>query len=275
MKIVIDSDTFAGTRSGTDLARAAARAEFDAIQLPISPQAPLTPETDHARCLEILRCFRDAGVSITALRGDLAGPCHLAAPSQETRREARRLIAWSLQRGEWLGAEVFSIPALSLGQRNAEPDTTGYAEALARTHHSLTALVPDAEVHGLRLALDVPGDGFLANPVEAAELIDLVNSPWVGLRLDVDRCVGQDRLADWLDYLGWRLAALHLSEVGETVATGQTDRLMQLLGRTVFDGPVVVAGGRGTCWRGRLDRDRTAGGAADGTTAGAHRPDAP
>ena len=236
-----------------ELARAAAEAEFDAVQLPVSPQAALTPETDQARCLEILRTFRDAGVSIAALRCDFGERCQVSAPAEETRGEARRLLSESLQRGEWLGAEVLTMPVVGLVGGRAGPSATSYSEALARTCHSLTALVPEAELRGLRLALEVPGDGFLTNPVETAELIDLVNSPWVGVGLDLDRCVGEGRLADWLEHLGWRLAAVHLSQAGEMVGTGESGRLGAWLDQVAFDGPIVVAGGRGPWWQAGLN----------------------
>ena len=139
-----------------------------------------------------------------------------------------------------------------MGAPSAEPQAASYADVLVRALHSLTALVPAAEVCGLRLAVDVPGDGFLNNPVETAELIDLVNSPWVGVGLHADRCAGPAQLADWMEYLGWRLAAVCLNKIGQVVETCQAGQLMQLLDRAAFDGPIVVTGGSASWWRAHL-----------------------
>jgi sugar phosphate isomerase/epimerase len=260
MKLVLAGDSLTGGLSIHDLARTAAEAGFLAVELPIATQAALTPETDRSQCLETLRVFRDAGVSIAALRCDFGPQCHVAATASQTRAAAIRLIAESLQRGQWLEAELLSVSATSPYAEHAGAEVPDSAESLLRARHALSELVPDAEGCGLRLALEVPADGFLSDPAQAADVIDRVNSPWVGLRLDADACVG-NRWADWLLQAGWRLAAVHLRETGELVESGECFRLSACLAESPFDGPVIVAGGCGRDWETRLahgvDADRS------------------
>jgi sugar phosphate isomerase/epimerase len=260
MVLVIDSISLTRSRSWQELARAAAEADFEHIELPFSPQASLTPETGHRECLDIRRLFYDAGVYITALRFDVNAHCHIAAPLYQTRHEAARLIGESLQRCRWLGAEVLSIPVFSPNGSYPRTGETDYGETLAQTRDTLSALIPGAEEHGVRLALEVPGNAFLNSPVEASELIDRVNSPWAGVRLDVDRALEAGLLPEWLGSLGWRLAALSLNDAGETIEAAERGRLAELLNYATFSGPVVVAGRTKAWWSTILESPDDRGG---------------
>jgi sugar phosphate isomerase/epimerase len=251
MKLMLAGDSLTGVFAIEDLARATAEAGFVSVELSIASQAALAPDTDRDRCLETLRVFRDAGVSIAALRCDLGPQCHVAATSSQTRVAAVRLIAESLQRARWLEADLLSVSAASPRTEDADAEVPDSAVSLLWVRQALSELVPEAECHGLRLALEVPAYGFLSDPVQAADLIDRVNSPWVGLRLDADGCVGR-RWADWLTHSGWRLAAVHLREGGELLESGECGRLSACLAETSFDGPIIVAGGCVRDWEARF-----------------------
>lgn len=96
------------------------------------------------------------------------------------------------------------MPLLVVEAIGAGDPIDDYADALWRTERALAGLRFPAEVRGLRVALRAPLAGFLASPVEAAELIDRVNSPLIGLALDAAALPARHSIGAWLDELGAR-----------------------------------------------------------------------
>jgi len=253
MKLVVAGESLQPYSSFADLARAAAEAGFAAVELPVTSQAALTPETDHDQCLDILRTFHDAGVSIDALRCDLGAGCHLAAHSHSARDEAERLIAESIRRAGWLKAEVLSVGLADPAPGDPMCDAPDAAAIIADLRRRLMRLIPEAEAWELRVALEVPAETLLPDPVSAAELIDHVNAPCIGLRIEVRRSSKPHVCADWVRQLGWRLAAVHLGDACEDVRQGEYGWLIPLSDKAVFGGPTIVSGGLAADWKARME----------------------
>ncbi|RMF84898.1 MAG: sugar phosphate isomerase/epimerase [Planctomycetota bacterium] len=149
-----------------------------------------------------------------------------------------------------MGAErlIFS-PVASLSAH--EPQRRiAYADAYARTLDALMRLRHDAEARGVTLAVDTGDEAFLTSPLEAARLLDEVNSPAVGWRLD-DRVVTRiGHLRDWIETLGGMISCVRL---GESVAratkpdtpqsAASLDEIIVALREFAYDGPLIVGDG--------------------------------
>jgi hypothetical protein len=73
-------------------------------------------------------------------------------------------------------------------------------------------------------------------PIEAAELVDRVNSPWAGIYVAAAGLPAGATAADWIETLGWRLAGV-CWPVG---TAGSWPAVVESLCQARFAGPVTL-----------------------------------
>jgi L-ribulose-5-phosphate 3-epimerase len=87
-----------------------------------------------------------------------------------------------------------------------------YREAYERSQQNIRKLIPDAEKHGIKIAIEEVWNKFLLSPVEFARYIDEFNSPWVGAYFDVGNIVEYGFPEEWIRELGKRILKVHIKE---------------------------------------------------------------
>jgi hexulose-6-phosphate isomerase len=188
----------------------AAKAGFQAAELAIDETGPVTWTTAQEDCVCLARQAVRAGVAISALVVTDAASVNLAAPNPAARRSARDRLAAALERAAWLGAGVVAFsPAAVGGAGSAEP-AVRYEDAYSLTLEALLELRFEAERQAVRLAPLACRNRFLLSPLETRDLIDRINSPWVGAGLDVGDLLPLGSPADWIVSLGHRLAHVRI-----------------------------------------------------------------
>jgi L-ribulose-5-phosphate 3-epimerase len=88
----------------------------------------------------------------------------------------------------------------------------GYRDAYKRSHENIRKLIPDAEKHGIKIAIEEVWNKFLLSPVEFARYIDEFESPWVGAYFDVGNVVEYGFPEEWIRELGKRILKIHIKE---------------------------------------------------------------
>ncbi len=88
----------------------------------------------------------------------------------------------------------------------------GYRDAYKRSFEQIRALIPDAESHGIKIAIEEVWNKFLLSPVEFARYIDEFESPWVGAYFDVGNVVEFGYPEEWIRELGKRILKVHIKE---------------------------------------------------------------
>jgi hexulose-6-phosphate isomerase len=87
-----------------------------------------------------------------------------------------------------------------------------YREAYERSQQNIRKLIPDAEKHGIKIAIEEVWNKFLLSPVEFARYIDEFGSPWVGAYFDVGNIVEYGYPEEWIRELGKRILKVHVKE---------------------------------------------------------------
>jgi hexulose-6-phosphate isomerase len=87
-----------------------------------------------------------------------------------------------------------------------------YREAYDRSQRNIRKLIPDAEKHGVKIAIEEVWNKFLLSPVEFARYIDEFESPWVGAYFDVGNIVEYGYPDQWIRELGRRILKIHIKE---------------------------------------------------------------
>jgi L-ribulose-5-phosphate 3-epimerase len=88
----------------------------------------------------------------------------------------------------------------------------GYRDAYKRSQENIRKLIPDAEKHGVKIAIEEVWNKFLLSPVEFARYIDEFESPWVGAYFDVGNVVEFGYPEQWIHELGKRILKVHIKE---------------------------------------------------------------
>ena len=87
-----------------------------------------------------------------------------------------------------------------------------YRDAYNRSQKHIRELIPDAEKHGIKIAIEEVWNKFLLSPLEFARYIDEFDSPWVGAYFDVGNVVEFGYPEDWIRELGKRILKVHIKE---------------------------------------------------------------
>ena len=88
----------------------------------------------------------------------------------------------------------------------------GYRDAYKRSQENIRKLIPDAEKHGIKIAIEEVWNKFLLSPLEFARYIDEFESPWVGAYFDVGNVVEFAYPEEWIRELGKRILKIHIKE---------------------------------------------------------------
>jgi hexulose-6-phosphate isomerase len=87
-----------------------------------------------------------------------------------------------------------------------------YRDAYQRSQQNIRALIPDAQSHGVKIAIEEVWNKFLLSPLEFGRYIDEFQSPWVGAYFDVGNVVEFGYPEEWIHELGKRILKLHIKE---------------------------------------------------------------
>ncbi|MBI4582353.1 MAG: TIM barrel protein [Planctomycetes bacterium] len=254
MRKSINGWAFAAEVPVAEAARLARTAGFEAFEPTLNAEGELTPTTDEAACRRIGEAIRAAGLEVASLATALFWKTNYTSAEPATREAAIELTIACLDRARWLGTDALLIvPGLVRHDTQPRQLVCGYADALGLTYRALQRLVPEAERRGVVLAIENVWNSFLLSPVELRELIDRVNSPWVGAYLDTGNVLKFGMPEDWVRVLGRRIARVHVKDFKVAVGTkegfvppGDGDAnwpaIVAALRQTGYDGPMTYEG---------------------------------
>jgi L-ribulose-5-phosphate 3-epimerase len=103
------------------------------------------------------------------------------------------------------GTTVLVVPAVVTRK-------VGYRDAYKRSQQHIRELIPDAQKHGIKIAIEEVWNKFLLSPLEFARYIDEFESPWVGAYFDVGNVVEFAYPEEWIRELGKRILKVHIKE---------------------------------------------------------------
>jgi hexulose-6-phosphate isomerase len=124
------------------------------------------------------------------------------------------------------GTTVLLVPAVVTKQ-------VSYRDAYTRSQANIRKLIPDAERHGIKIAIEEVWNRFLLSPTEFARYIDEFDSPWVGAYFDVGNVVEYGFPQEWIRELGKRILKVHVKEYAKA------KRFDYPLGEGEIDWPAV------------------------------------
>lgn len=246
--------TFPSELSARDLIQAASDAGAKGIELAPSADGPFSIDAPQPELREMVSLAANLDIRITGLVAVHTWQFNFASPDSADRRKSEELTLRMLDQAAALEAgAVLIIPAV-VGKHDEPTPRVSYADALQATSEALSRLRHEAEVRRVALALENVWNRFLLSPIETADLIDRVNSPWVGVYFDVGNVMPFGYPQDWIETLGGRILRVHLKDYDLGVpgvdgfcrlGEGSVDwtAVMRTLRNAGYDGPLTYEGG--------------------------------
>jgi hexulose-6-phosphate isomerase len=193
-------------------------AGFQGVEL-ISPN-----ELDRS---EVLRARDQTGLVIHGVSGSRHWREPLSDPDPKVVERSLAAIRQEMEDCKaYGGTTVLVVPAVVTPK-------VSYRQAYERSQAAIKTLIPDAERHGVKIAIEEVWNKFLLSPVEFARYVDEFQSPWVGAYFDVGNVVEYGYPQEWVRELGKRILKVHIKEYKKA------NRFSYPLGEGEIDWPAV------------------------------------
>jgi hexulose-6-phosphate isomerase len=155
---------------------------------------------------EVLRARDSTGITIHGVSGSRHWQDTLSHPDPKRVEAGMEAIRKEMADCKvYGGTTVLVVPAV------VTPDVS-YRNAWDRSTAAIKQLVPEAERHGVKLAIEEVWNKFLLSPVEMARYVDQFQSPAVGAYFDVGNVVEYGYPQEWIRELGPRVLKVHIKE---------------------------------------------------------------
>jgi len=185
------------------------KAGFDGIELWLGGQAWFQLGTTDAQVRELRRKVEDAGLVVSNVANTLDWDVQISSRDPAVRANASRHIVRQLETAQILGADAILVVA------GVVTEDTPYNEVYRRTVDNLRRLAEPAAQARVRIGCEncCSEQRFLLSPREFHTFLDDVNSPWVGLHLDVGNIHDTGFPEQWIEINGPRITRVHVKDV--------------------------------------------------------------
>ncbi|MEO6809263.1 MAG: sugar phosphate isomerase/epimerase family protein [Isosphaeraceae bacterium] len=176
---------------------------------------------------EVLRARDKTGIVIHGVSGAKHWGFPLSSPDPKVVEEGLAAIRQSMiDCKAYGGTTTLLVPAVVTKD-------VSHREAYERSHANIRKLIPDAEKHGIKIAIEEVWNKFLLSAPEFIRFIDSFESPWIGAYFDVGNVVEYGYPQEWIRELGKRILKVHIKEYAKA------KRFSYPLGEGEIDWPAV------------------------------------
>ena len=195
-------------------------AGFDGVEVALDEKGMVSLESTKEDAETVKAWAKEAGVALYSVASGLYWKKNYTASSEEIRKEAKEITRKQLQVASWLGCQSILVVPGAVGV-DFEPgsEIVDYDVAYDRCLEALKELAPVAEEYQVELCIENVWNKFLLPPLEMRDLIDKVNSPWVGSYFDVGNVLYCGYPEQWIKILGKRIRKVHFKDFKRSVGT--------------------------------------------------------
>lgn len=191
---------------GLDLVK---RAGYDGIELWLGAVPWFQMSTADTQVKELRRKVENAGLVVSNVSTGLHHKYPLSARDPKIHAEAVRIVERELEAAQLLGCDAILVVA------GLVTEEIPYNEVYQRCVDTMQQLVPSAEKAQVRIGCENCNSEqrFLLSPREFWTFLNDVNSPSVGIHLDVGNIHDTGFAEQWIEIHGPRITRIHLKDV--------------------------------------------------------------
>ena len=182
---------------------------FDGVELWLGekPWFQVNTSDDEVRALR--RKVEDAGLAVSDVANSLDWDENISARDPQVRAHAMRHVERQIDTAQILGTDSTLVVAGLVTADNP------YNEVYGRTKEALQALSEKAAKARVKIGCEncCAEHRFLISPREFWQFLNEVNSPWVGIHLDVGNIHETGFAEQWIEMHGPRITRVHLKDV--------------------------------------------------------------
>ena len=211
---------FEGARTPYEFIDFAAEQGLDGVELTFGDI--IMPDITDAECVKIRQYAESKNVG---LRTMASGAGWAMPVSSEDAAEAEKAFEFNkryIEVAALLGAKtVLLVPGATRGLDPAAP-VRSYKSVWDKSVAALKKLAVVAEKHQVFIGVENVWNRFLLSPMEWKYFLDEIDSPWVGIYLDIANCQYQLPATDYVEILGDKIKAVHVKNYTVTGDWGST-----------------------------------------------------
>jgi L-ribulose-5-phosphate 3-epimerase len=185
------------------------QAKFDGVELWLGERPWFTMQSSNADVNKLRDRITDVGLGISDIANSLDWDENICDRNPTKRQAAFDHIKRQIEVGQLLGVDAILVVA------GVVTEEVPYNEVYNRTLEGLHRLAPTAAAAKVRIGIEncCSEQRFLLSPREFSTFLDEVNSPNVGIHLDVGNIHDTGFAEQWIEIHGPRITRIHMKDV--------------------------------------------------------------
>ena len=185
------------------------KAGYEGIELWLGDVPWFQMNTSDAQVSELRRKVENAGLLVSNVSTGLHWETPLSARGPEVRAKAIRIVEREIETAQLLGCDAVLVVA------GLVTEEVPYSEVYPRCVEAMQQLAPVAAKAGVKIGCENCNSEqrFLLSPREFWTFLNEVNSPFVGLHLDVGNIHDTGFAEQWIEMHGPRITRVHLKDL--------------------------------------------------------------
>jgi hexulose-6-phosphate isomerase len=185
------------------------RANFDGVELWLGGQPWFQMKSTDAEVRDLYRKVKDAGLKVSNVSNTLDWDENVTSRDPRKREAAFGHIERQLETAQILETDAILVVA------GLVTEEIPYNEVYARCVESMKTLSTKAAAARVKIGVEncCAEQRFLLSPREFSLFLDDVNSPWVGIHLDVGNIHETGFAEQWIEIHGPRITRIHVKDV--------------------------------------------------------------
>ena len=219
MKKGINIWSFSGGMKMTDCMVLAKKAGYDGIELSLDEEGEVSLVSSEKDLLALKRTAEEVGIEVPSIASGLYWTYPATSPDPAIRQKSGDIVKKQLEVAAVFGADsILVVPGAVTGP-SADSEAVPYDVAYDRALEAFAGLKGEAAANQVNIGLENVWNKFLLSPLEMRNLIDQIDSPWIGSYFDIGNVLLFGYPEQWVRILGNRIKKVHIKDFRQSVGT--------------------------------------------------------